>query len=50
MRSKLFTYFGFGLKLRLIALQAQRNDSGFMRGVTSATIHTFRRKSMSEVF
>ncbi len=27
-------YFGFGFRLRLIALQSQRNDSGFTRGVT----------------
>ena|ERR1700731_3608567 len=27
-------YFGFGIRLRLIALQAQCRDSGFPRGVT----------------
>ena len=28
------SYFGFGLRLKLIALQPQRNDSGAPRGVT----------------
>jgi hypothetical protein len=28
------SYFGFGFRLRLIALQPQRRDSGFPRGVT----------------
>lgn len=29
-------HFGFGFKLKLMALQAQRNESGLLRGVTNS--------------